>query len=130
MVLYILWNILTPVFLIMAVGFMAVRRLPLDLRSLANVSFYIFLPCLVFTTLSHLQLDVRAIGQICVVHLLMLLALASVGGLLAWTQGWDSSMRSAFLLTVLIQNTGAYGLPVSQFAFGDTGLEIATFHRI
>jgi len=38
-------------------------------------------------------------------------------------------MRSAFLLTVLIQNTGAYGLPVSQFAFGDTGLEIAVLYN-
>jgi len=80
MVFYILWHILTPVFLIMAVGFVAVRQLPLDLRSLAHVAFYIFLPCLVFTTLSHLQLDVRAIGQICAVHVIMLLALAIVGG--------------------------------------------------
>jgi len=129
MVFYIVWHILTPVFLIMAIGFVAVRQLPVDLRSLAHVAFYIFLPCLVFSTLSRLQLDLRAIGQICTVHVVMLLVLASVGGLLAWTQGWDRSMRSAFLLTVLIQNTGAYGLPVSQFAFGETGLEIAVFYN-
>jgi len=57
MVFYIVWHILTPVFLIMAIGFVAVRQLPVDLRSLAHVAFYIFLPCLVFSTLSRLQLD-------------------------------------------------------------------------
>jgi len=129
MIFFILWHILTPVFLIMVIGFVAVRQLPVDVRSLAHVAFYILLPCLVFTTLSHLQLDVQAIGQICAVHVGMLLALTALGGALAWTQRWDRSMRSAFLLTALIQNTGAYGIPVSQLAFGDPGLEMAVFYN-
>jgi predicted permease len=129
MVFYIVWHILTPVLLIMAVGFVAIRQLSVDLRSLAHVAFYICLPCLVFTTLAHVPLQAQAIGQLCAVHVLMLVALASVGRLVAWVQGWDRAMRSAFLLTVLIQNTGAYGLPVSQLAFGDAGLAIAVFYN-
>ena len=117
MILDILWNILMPVFLIIAAGFVIARQLPLDLRTLSNVLFYLLMPCLIFTTLSHLKLDVRSVGHICIFYIGMIIALATLGGLLARTQTWDSSMRSAFLLTVLFQNAGNYGIPVSQLEY-------------
>ena len=128
MLLHIVWNILAPVFLIAAMGVVGSRWLRMDARTLSTASFYVFTPCLVFTSLARTPLNLHAIGQLCMLHLWMTALLAALGWLLAWTQGWHNQQRNAFLLTVLVQNAGNYGLPVNRFAFGDAATPIAVLY--
>jgi predicted permease len=126
--LHIVWNILTPIFLIAATGFVGSRWLRMDVRTLSTAAVYVFTPCLVFTSLARTPLNLSAVGQLCTLHIWMTALLAILGWLLAWTQGWQSQRRNALLLTVLVQNAGNYGIPVSRFAFGETATAIAVLY--
>ncbi|NJN95122.1 MAG: hypothetical protein HC875_13955 [Anaerolineales bacterium] len=53
------------------------------------------------------------------------LLMASVSWVLARTFHFDRKLESAFMLSVVVINAGNYGLPLSEFAFGQAGLQRA-----
>lgn len=122
MLLYIVWNVLTPVFLVVAAGVVGQRWLRMDVRTLSTAAFYVFTPCLVFTALSHTQLDLLAVSHIVTLDLGMTVTLTAFGWVYACRWGRDSALRNACILTIVIPNAGNYGIPVSRFAFGEKGM--------
>jgi len=130
MLLYIVWHILTPVFLVIAIGVVGQRWLCMDVRTLATAAFYVFTPCLVFTALSRTQLDLQVVKHIVILDLGMTAILIALGWGLAWRWGRDSTLRNACILTIIIQNAGNYGIPISQLAFGEQAIEIAVWHYV
>jgi hypothetical protein len=121
----ILWKVILPVFLIIALGYVLERRLSLDIRPISRVIFYALAPCLVFSSTATSAVSGADMGKIISFVLLTTLAM----GLLSWAAAkalrLSRAMESAFLLTTLFINSGNYGLPVNLFAFGQAGLERA-----
>ena len=121
----ILWKVILPVFLIIALGYLLERRLSLDVRPISQVIFYALGPCLVFSSTATSSVSGTDIWKIVSFTLLTTLAM----GLLSWAVAralrFSRAMESAFLLTTLFINAGNYGLPVNLFAFGQDGLERA-----
>jgi predicted permease len=70
-------------------GFVGVRRLHLEARTLSATAFYIFTPCLVFTSLLHIQLDLSEVGQIATLNLCMTVLLMTLGYVLSMVQQRD-----------------------------------------
>ncbi len=128
LVLNVAWNILAPIFFIAATGFVGVRRLQMEARTLSTATFYILAPCLVFNSLLNLQLDVTAIGKIVMLHLTMIALLVGLGTALSWTQNWDRQLRSATILAIITQNTGNFGIPINRFAFGEEAIQITVLY--
>jgi predicted permease len=122
----ILWKVILPVFLIIALGYLLERWLSLDMRSISRVIFYALAPCLVFSSTATSAVSGADMGKIVSFVLLTTLAM----GLLSWAVTkalrFSRAMESAFLLTTLFINSGNYGLPINLFAFGQAGLERAT----
>ena len=121
----ILWKVILPIFLIIALGYLLERRLSLDVRPISRVIFYALGPCLVFSSTATSAVSGTDIWKIVSFALLTTLAM----GLFSWAVSralrFSRPMESAFLLTTLFVNSGNYGLPVNLFAFGQTGLERA-----
>jgi predicted permease len=121
----ILWKVILPVFIIIALGYLLERRLSLDVRPISRVTFYALGPCLVFSSTATSSASGTDIWKIVSFALLTTLAM----GLLSWAVAralrFSRAMESAFLLTTLFINAGNYGLPVNLFAFGQDGLERA-----
>ena len=121
----ILWKVILPVFIIIALGYLLERRLSLDVRPISRVTFYALGPCLVFSSTATSSVSGTDIWKIVSFALLTTLAM----GLLSWAVAralrFSRAMESAFLLTTLFINAGNYGLPVNLFAFGQDGLERA-----
>jgi predicted permease len=117
----ILWKVILPVFIIIALGYLLERRLSLDVRPISRVIFYALGPCLVFSSTATSSVSGTDIWKIVYFTLAM--------GLLSWAVAralrFSRAMESAFLLTTLFINAGNYGLPVNLFAFGQDGLERA-----
>jgi predicted permease len=121
----ILWKVILPVFIIIALGYLLERRLSLDVRPISQVIFYALGPCLVFSSTATSSVSGTDIWKIVYFALLTTLAM----GLLSWAMAralrFSQTVESAFLLTTLFINAGNYGLPVNLFAFGQDGLERA-----
>ena len=123
--LTILWKVILPVFIIIALGYLLERRLSLDVRSLSRVTFYALTPCLVFSSMTRSSISGTDIWKIVSFVLLTTLTM----GLFSWAVTralrFGRAMESAFLLATLFTNAGNYGLSVNLFAFGQVGLERA-----
>lgn len=117
---------LLPVLLAAAVGYLAAARWKLDPRPLARITFNVLAPCLVFQLLVSNRVPATEALRMVGFALAVLLTGAILAGLLARALGWPRPMVAAVILTVLLPNTGNYGLAVNLFAFGQPGLAQAT----
>jgi len=119
-------NNLFPIFLIAGAGMLLARKTNLNPRSLSQVIFYIFSPCLIFTLLTASKLESGMIGRVILYTIFSCLLL----GVCTWVIGkllkLDGPLFSGVLLTSMFMNSGNYGLPVVLFAFGQNALGYAS----
>ncbi|MBI4559490.1 MAG: AEC family transporter [Candidatus Hydrogenedentes bacterium] len=113
-----------PVFVVTAAGYLLRRYVVLDVKTLSALNIYLFIPALVFASLSQQTIAWALFGKYAAGVILMLLATGVVLELLARFRGMGQARHSAFLMT-MFPNLGNFGLPVCKFAFGETGLTLA-----
>lgn len=121
----VLIDVLLPIAVVVLVGFVIRRLLPLDVATLNRMAIYGFSPALIFVSLVRtdvgggeaLRMIVLSVGVVACMALITLVCTLPFG-----VRGRD---LSAMLLAGLFMNTGNYGLPASRFAFGDEGLQRA-----
>ena len=128
--LNVLWHVVLPVLLVMATGWVLHRTLDLDPKPLSRAVFYAFSPALAFASLYRMDLNGDGLGKAVLFGLLMAALMALLGWLLARWRRMPRAQTSATVLTLVNSNTGNYGLPLNQFAFGDPGLQIAMLYYI
>lgn len=94
-------------------------------RPISQVAFYLFSPCLVFNLIAN--------SEVGMADILRMFGFGTAGmllvGLLAWASGsvlrLDRRLLAAVMITSTLMNAGNYGLPVVNFAFGETALAYA-----
>lgn len=104
------------------------RRLPADIPS--ALVFYIFAPALVFHAMSTTLVSANDSLNIVLVMLASFVAMYAVAMLWSTLRGHDAPMRAAVAVGATTPNVGNMGLPVSQLAFGDLGLQIAVMNFV
>lgn len=121
----IIYNIISPILLVVTVAFVADRYLDIDPRSLSRLLVYVFTPFLIFEGVAFSDLSGSEAGQLIAVAILMSVGIALVAWMVAhWTQ-FDRRTAAAFTLSATLINAGNYGLPLNRFAFGAPGEERA-----
>lgn len=124
--LQVAYEVIAPILLIAGLGYWFGRKHRPDARTLSRIAIYLFSPALVFQSSANSTLNPAEIGQILIFVILLFLVLAVAAVLLAHTQpGLKPATRSAFILSIMIANSGNYGLSFVEFAFGQPGLQIA-----
>ena len=85
--LLIFINIVTPVFGVVLIGYLAGPRLKLQARTLSRASYYVFIPAFVFDIISQADVEIglatKMVSYIVVVHL----ACAALGFAVAKLRG-------------------------------------------
>lgn len=123
-------NNILPIFLCAGAGFALGQRLKVDLKTATRLAFYVFSPCLVFTSILHTELAGDEFGQLA----LFTLAVLGVMGLAAWITGkvlrLDRPTLAALLIASVFVNGGNYGLAVNTFAFGEAALARAVVYYV
>lgn len=123
-----LFAIISPVMIAVAVGFVLARLGHKDEpefvgRLITNVGA----PCLVFSTLSNLEISPATVG---------ILSGAALAGILACTAISYPILRltglsvRGYLPSLVHPNTGNMGLPLCLFAFGEEGLALAVAYYV
>lgn len=121
-----LLTVIVPIALLVAAGYLLARFAPVDISSLSRVTVYLLTPSLVFVAL--VRTDLRAASAAGLVglvlsHFALLLAIAFLAARL---MALPQAERSGMALATSLYNAGNYGLPVSLFAFGQEGFQVAT----
>jgi predicted permease len=119
-----------PIFLIASMGFIFARRLNASVQTLAHVVFYVLTPCLVFNLLIRTNMTGLQFGRMVLLAILITGVMGLLSFLVTLPLRLPRSELSAFLLVVMLSNSGNYGLPVVLFAFGAEAMGYATAYFV
>ncbi len=119
-------TVLIPVLLILGTGWLLGSLFDLHRKTLSTLSLYLFTPMLIFDSISrHQQLflpsTLKILAIITGVILITLLAIEFIAHLFHLSHG----IKSMIQLTLVLSNTGNWGLPINQAAYGEQGFAIA-----
>lgn len=124
----IFFNVITPVFLIALLGYVAGPRLKLEARTLSRAAYYLFVPAFIFNVISTAEINAglagRMIGFAVVVHLLV----ALLGYAVARALGRPPAVVGAFVVVAVFGNVGNFGLPIILFHLGEEAEFAASFY--
>lgn len=116
-------GIIAPVFICAAIGFGWARmKHAYHTEFVTNLVMNVGTPCLVFTTLSTVALDLATFGTMAGLAALTLVVAAVIGA--AGLRAAGLSVRS-YLTSIVVGNAGNMGLPLCLLAFGEPGLALA-----
>jgi malate permease and related proteins len=122
-VLAVIFDIVAPVFIIVAVGYAWARaKKPYDANVITHVVNTISTPCLVIDMLTRPGLTIPALGQMGLASALCL----ALSGAAAWAMSRAMGLPARTYAPPLVwSNGGNMGLPLCLFAFGELGLGLA-----
>lgn len=117
-----------PILALATVGGVLGRTTDVGVRHLNVVVLYVLLPALVFHSLTTSTLDGAAFLKVVVGVFLFGGAMALVAELIGRALGRSEPLLSAVVLLAAFPNSGNYGIPLSTFAFGETGRSTAVLY--
>lgn len=119
-----LFPIIAPVFITAAIGYAWARLGRLfDAEFVTNIVVTIATPSLIFASLTNLEVDLADSGTIAAVMTVALVLYGLVGMIILRLAG--GLPLHSYLPSLMFGNLGNIGLPLSFFAFGETGLSLA-----
>jgi predicted permease len=123
-------NNILPILLSASTGFALGRRLKPDLKTVSRLAFYIFSPCLVFTSITHTTLTGAEFGRLALytvaANATMLVLALVVGRALRL----ERHLLASLIIGSVFVNGGNYGLAVNTFAFGEDALSRAVVYFV
>ena len=124
----IFFNVITPVFVVVLIGYFVGKPLQLDARTLSRTAYYVFIPAFVFSIMSTAQIDAALIGQMII---FMVIATTLVGGIaygIAKLLRRSAMVTAAYVMIATFPNVGNFGLPIISFKLGEIALADATMY--
>jgi malate permease and related proteins len=118
-----LLEVIFPVVFITIVGTALGRTLKIEQGSISKLVLFALAPSLAFDNLSKSTVQASVALSIVGAYI----CFEAIMGLIAWFSSTDvqPSTRRAMVASVITGNNGNFGLPISLFAFGKTGLELS-----
>ncbi|MCA9897510.1 MAG: AEC family transporter [Ardenticatenaceae bacterium] len=124
----IFFNVITPVFALVLIGYLAGPRLGLQARTLSRYAYFILIPCFVFNVIATAEFDLGVAGRMVAFILLVELACAALGFAIAKLLRRTAEMTAAYVLIATFGNVGNFGLPLIEFRLGSEALLPATIY--
>ena len=117
-------NVIMPVFLVAVIAAAFQRWRKVSVGPLNQITLYILVPALIFTSLVQQEIAASASVRIVGATLLASALVLVIGMVVSKALGHDRAMRGAFMLSTGFPNAGNMALPVLLLALGDEGLAV------
>jgi predicted permease len=121
----VLIEVIAPVLAVALVAGFVARRLGIPVANLSDLSFNLFSPALVFSSMSTIDIAGTDTARIAIVGVSVPVLLTITSFAISQAAGHSRSVRASVALTASIENKGNLGLPVAALAFGPAGFEVA-----
>jgi len=108
-----------------AVGYLLGRTKDVDVGPLNTVSVYVLAPALAFDSIATSPLGGDTLARIALGVTVFTLLMVAVAELVGRAISVEEPLLSALVLVTIFPNSGNYGIPLSEFAFGATGRSTA-----
>ncbi len=118
-----LFTIISPVTICAFIGYYWSRRgLSFDVEQITLLVTYVGTPCLVFSTLTQVEIDPTAFSEMALAAAITIVLFAVIGAIIL--KVFKVNMQN-ILPPLVWANIGNMGLPLCLFAFGQEGLALA-----
>jgi len=124
----ILIDVLLPLFLMIGVGFFVGKMRAIDTKSIASITMFVLLPCLIFSSMTKRGTPNVLFIIFFVIGFSAVLLALSVG--VSRLFSFDKTQTSAFHLSNCFLNASNYGVPFCLLAFGQEGMNIALIYVV
>jgi malate permease and related proteins len=114
---HILLDIIFPIFLLIGAGAVLQRAIRLDLSTLSTLTVYFLLPAVCFVNIYESKMSSELISQTLVFLLLFNILLILTSMFIAKVNRFDRKLTATFKNSMVLSNSGNYGLPVSELVF-------------
>jgi len=114
-----------PIFLIISSGFLLNHWKEIDSSPLNTLSLFILNPALIVHSITLTELETGALLRVSLGVCLFVTATLTASWVVGTALGKRESLLYSFLLIATFGNTGALGIPLADFAFGDLGRQTA-----
>ncbi len=121
------YQVLFPVLLVLSFGFILGKKTRIETRTLSTLSLYVLSPALIFQSLVHYEglFNIISLKMFGIIALVILIIVLGVELFSRWFK-ISNSVKVALTLTLTLSNTGNFGLPINEYAFGEQAFVIAT----
>ena len=123
-------NVVTPVFILVVIGYFVGPRLKIEARSLSRTAYFVFIPAFVFNIISEAKIDFGLALQMLSFILVAQIAVALLGFLVGKALRQSREITAAFVLIATFGNVGNFGLPLIVFRLGETARTYATVYFV
>jgi malate permease and related proteins len=114
---HILLDIIFPIFLLIGAGAVLQRAIRLDLSTLSTLTVYFLLPAVCFVNIYESKMSSELISHTLVFLLLFNILLILTSMFIAKVNKFDRKLTATFKNSMVLSNSGNYGLPVSELVF-------------
>ena len=121
-------NIITPVFGLVVLGYLAGPRLGLEARTLNRYAYFILMPAFVFNVISTAEIQATVATQMILYILLVHIGCVLLGFGVAILLRRSTQMVAAYVLIAVFGNVGNFGLPIIEFRLGSEAVLAATIY--
>jgi predicted permease len=119
--LQITYEVILPIFILIGLGYLVQKRIGFDSKTLTRLNFWIFVPAFLFLGIYDSKLSGDQLLKIFSHFALLFMSQFAIAWFLAPLLGAGDRLRRALTASVLFYNSGNYGVPVAQLAFGGVG---------
>lgn len=115
--IYILVNIIFPIFAIALAGYVAQKKLNMDSRTFSKINIYIFVPAVIFIKIYEAKISLGLFGTILAYIISIQLVMFITGMGIARLMRYPKGMRNALTNSLQFFNSGNYGLPLVELLY-------------
>ena len=121
-------NVVTPVFILVAVGYFIGPLLKIEARPLSKTAYFLFVPAFVFNIISEAKISFElAVMMLCFAFVVQI-SVAVLGFLVGKMLRQSREITAAFVLIATFGNVGNFGLPLIEFRLGEIARIPATIY--
>ncbi len=126
----VFFDVVAPVFAIVALGWVLGPRLGLDAKTLSRAAYYVFVPAFTFDVISRSRVPLASAGRMAAYAVVTHLAFGAIAFVLARLLRRSREMTAAWVMLSVFGNVGNFGLALIQFRLGEAALAPATIYFI
>lgn len=117
MITDIILEVVLPIFVLIGIGILMQRAFKLDLYTLAKINFYYITPAAVFMNMYESEMSPKLLGTVTLFYAIYVTALYIIGSFISKRRKFSRGMRAAFTNSLILDNSGNYGLPINDLVF-------------
>lgn len=121
----IFFQIVAPILVLLIVGVMLQKKFRFNLKAMSQIITYCFMPVAVFLNIYETTIEMAVLGQVAVFITLFIGCQMLISHFIAKMLGLNRMESAVFKNSVVLINSGNYGIPVAQMVFSTQPIGVA-----